>query len=101
MRTETRKVVDKPTKPLVGSGSKPSISPSNQSRGGISDLKDLQQKYKTGLQILGRIVLNFGGIEKARENEEYQKMIKIMAKRFKQMEVLLKNESKKESKKEV
>jgi hypothetical protein len=102
MRTEARSVVDKPDKPK-----KPPESPkgtrraASNSGGGNSDLSDLQKKYATGLKILTQLVINLGGIEKARENEEYQKLIKIMADRFKQLKELSKNESSEESKKEV
>lgn len=103
MRSEARAVVDKPKTPT-----KPPESPKGTRRvvrsdgGGDIGLKDVYQQYKTGLQILAQLVINLGGIDKARENEEYQKMIKIMAKRFKQLQELLKSEqADKESKEKV
>jgi hypothetical protein len=99
MRTEARSVVDKPDKPKTPTQSK--NHQSNSSTTG-NPLNDIVKKYNKGLKILAQLVINLGGIDKARENEEYQKMIKIMAKRFKQMKVLIKNEqADKESKEKV
>ncbi len=102
MRASTRAVVDKPKTPT-----KPPESPKGTRRavrnngGGDISVSDIKQKYDLGLKILAQLVINMGGIEKARENEEYQNMIKIMAKRLKELKKAVKDGETKEGNKKV